>query len=116
MEKKIITKEIAIQAFKACCIDPPFFEDRESSVKSQFQRNIWQVSHKIGLIRILSAGESHIYVFPLIDNGYESNDGQPFKFEISKDEYNELEALYIGDFKEDPEYMDKLQKSISNYK
>lgn len=102
-------KNEIITAFKNSCVslDPKLFMKRSISVKYQFQRNVWEVDTIYGFCRIENRINTYnLRLFPLLENGFHLK--KETVFEITKDEYNELEKLYIGDFKEDKEYFNKF--------
>lgn len=112
-----MNKEEAIKRFKDACSKSDLVEvssgdiinRRESAVKHQLARDVWEVDDDNGRIRICE-NPLMIVVFNTVDYvkkmGYKS---EPFKSEISQQEYNELKAIYFGDFKEDKEYLEKWQ-------
>ena len=100
-------KEEAIQIFKDNCADPINYAFRQDAVEHQFHRRIWQFDDlKVGRIWLQHAENDKFFilVFHLVGHGY----GVPSVFEISEQEYNELKSLFFGDFKEDTEYLKKL--------
>jgi len=105
-EKILVTKEIAIDGFKKCCLstDPQLQRKRIIAVGTQFQRSVWDIDNdSIGRIRIADARENPVIIaFVLIDSEYKANtdNGGAYEFDISKDEYDELKKLYFADIKE----------------
>lgn len=106
-----ITKEDIITAFKNSCVllTTKSVLKRSIAVKYQFQRNIWELHNDwIGLIRIEDRiNECLIRLFPIMKNGFHSKE---IIFQISRNEFEELRDLYFGDFKEDKNYLKKINK------
>jgi hypothetical protein len=113
-----MNKQEAIKRFKDACNKSDLVKvssgdvinRRESAVKHQFARDVWDVNDDNGRIRICE-NPLMIVVFNTVKYvkkmGYKS---EPFKSEISQKEYDELKAIYFGDFKEDKEYLEKWKK------
>ena len=94
-----MTTEEAIIRFKNGCALPFSKFTRKHSYLYQNQRNIWEVSEPLGLIRIYSDGnKSHIIAFNNISYREKRSNGKPFKSEIPNSVYKELEYLYKGEF------------------
>lgn len=114
MENKIsdFTKQNLITEFENLCVStsPLNVMQRSISVKYQFQRNVFEIySKRIGLIKIENFSDSFVIrLFPLLDNKYyDIKQGNLF-FDIDEKEYHRLKSLYFGNFKEDIEYLNKL--------
>lgn len=110
---EIVTKESAIIAFKNGCVYPVRnILNRSIAVKTQFQRNIWEIfNENFGLVRIREGYPIPIImVYPLLKNGFPEKGKMPYEFELTKEEYNELKDLYFGDLKEDTEYFKRWYK------
>lgn len=107
-----ITKDDIITAFKNSCVllTTKSVLKRSIAVKYQFQRNIWEVHNDwLGLIRIEDKiNRCEIRLFPLTKNGFHLK--IETVFEITKNEFEELRKLYFGDFKEDKNYLKKINK------
>lgn len=112
---KTVKKEI-ITAFKNSCVslEPNLVMKRSTSVKYQFQRNVWEIDTVYGFCRIENRINTYnLRLFPLLENGFHLK--KETVFEITKNEYDELEKLYIGDFKEDKEYFKRINKMYSKH-
>lgn len=107
-------KSEAIQRFKDACKVPDLItvssgdviNRRESAVKHQFARDVWEIDDDKGRIRICET-PLMIVVFHTVNYAKKMGYKEPFKIEISKDEYEELKSAYFGTFKEDKEYQKK---------
>lgn len=111
-----VKNEIII-AFKNSCVllDPRLVMKRSISAKYQFQRNIWEIDTIYGLARIEDRiNACFIRLFPLLENGFHLK--KETVFEITKDEYDELQKLYFGEFKEDKKYFKRINKMYSKQK
>lgn len=112
----ITVKNEIITAFKNSCVslDPKLFTKRRISVKHQFQRNIWEIDTVYGLVRIMDRiSNYYITLFPLLENGFHLK--KETVFEITKNEYDELEKLYFGEIKEDEKYFKRINKMYSKH-
>ena len=104
-------KNEIITAFKNSCVllDPQLVMKRSISVKYQFQRNIWEIDTIYGLARIDDRINScTMTLFPSLENGFHLK--KETVFEITKNEFKELRELYFGNFKEDTEYFERVNK------
>jgi hypothetical protein len=107
-------KNEIITAFKNSCVllEPKFVMKRSISVKYQFQRNIWEIDTIYGLARIEDRiNLCTMTLFPLLENGFHLK--KETVFEITKNEFEELRKLYFGNFKEDTEYFERVNKLYS---
>ncbi len=106
------TKEALIRRFKFFCEQNDFREDREASVKYQFQRTVWEFDHYLtGKIRIeLGFKNAKITLFHVLD--VRKREFNVDSFEISNDEYEELKKMYFGNFQEDTEYLKNLNNTL----
>lgn len=117
----MVTKDELITSFKNGCVllSPKLIFQRSLSVKYQFQRNIWELEcHYLGLIRIYNGINN--FKIRLLPHQKHMNylkcrdlTTKEFTFEITENEYGELEKLYFGDFKRDEEYHDRICKLYS---
>lgn len=111
-------KNEIITAFKNSCVllDIKTVMKRSSSVKYQFQRNIWEIQNEwFGFIRIEDRiNNCYITLFPIMENGFHSK--KEITCEITRHEYEELRKLYFGNFKEDKNYWKRINKLFANKK
>jgi len=112
-------KEEAIQRFKdvirvldtVTLSNGEIIDRRESAVKHQYTRDVFEVDDDKGRIRIY--GETLIIVvFHTVSYAKSIGSTSTFESKISKEEYYELKKIYFGNFKEDKEYLKKLHDSI----
>jgi hypothetical protein len=107
-------KNEIITAFKNSCVllEPKLVMKRSTSVKYQFQRNIFEIDTIYGFARIEDRINNYfIRLFPLMENGFHLK--RETVFEITKHEYEELRKLYFGKFKYDEKYLKRICKMYS---
>ena len=114
-----LTKNEIIQQFKIACNDIENIKRREMAVGYQYNRTTWELLRKeFGLIRIQHTSEQPKIVFFCLIAFAEKNNiltnGKPIEFELTPDEYNELEGLFYGEFVADNKYHKKWYVGNSN--
>lgn len=92
-------KSDAIKLFKVLCNNAELDYQREYSVKTQIDRDIWGINDKENRtqLKISNYETPKIYLWQYGKNAK--------VFNISLQEYQELEALYIGNYKIDEKYI-----------
>lgn len=101
----VINKQNTIQRFKDACGHLQNVKRRKIAVETQYNRKVWEVYDKYGIIRIEYKGKTNksvITVFSFI--GVKEGTG-PDEFEIENQEYTELKDIYFGTFKPDMDYL-----------
>jgi hypothetical protein len=86
----------AIQRFKDACALPHNAGARQHAVWYQINRCLWAIDDHDGRLTIAKQEKWYISIYNAIKAGGENK--QPTRFEISKDQYDELEKIYVGDF------------------
>jgi len=101
-------KEDAIKRFRQCCHNIDSLVKRELAVKTQFNRDVWEVYSSIGKIRIVKSDGYPKYSIEVF--GYTVAHAE---YPISEQQYNELKDLYFGEFKPNEQYLKTLNSILS---
>ncbi len=104
-------KQQVINKFKEGCDNILNFKRRLMAVNAQYNRAVWEIHGKGGLIRIAcyDAPNYSMIIFHTVDSVKANNLklGEQH-FDLTWQEYDELRDAYFGDFKPDVPYLQRI--------
>ncbi len=102
-----VEKEKAIQRFMDACADPENDFFRKQSVERQYNKTIWQITDKNGMMRILGSSPYQLLVWDIMGANNQLKENGFSEYALTTTEYEELRKLYFGKYTYGLENFDK---------
>lgn len=100
-----MTLPAALSRFKSACDNPDNQAKIHHAIDTQYDRIIWDIFDIDALIQIENSGKPQIRVFNLCSfNNLQYHD-KAYVFDITMDQYKELEDYYFKDYVPDYDYL-----------